>query len=223
MLKNWRKIGVATKYTDAEAKAAAVQAGAITNAVTKAPTHDAVYDVKVTADAALPAASKYTNTEAVAAVEAAGLDLAANKGIDLEETLATDHTYSGMTCAGVAGEELVFGKLIYLDDTNHRWWKCQADDEDTHGAKRLLGMMITDDTIAAAGAILVLLLGFITDTGFSLSDFGAPIFISAATAGAITETAPTGTTGFIVRIIGHTHDDANTFFFNPDATYVELA
>ncbi len=40
------------KYTDAEAKAAAVQAGAITNGVTKAPTHDAVYDVKVTADTA---------------------------------------------------------------------------------------------------------------------------------------------------------------------------
>lgn len=41
-----------TKYTDAEAKAAAVRAGAITDAETKAPTHDAVYDVKVTADAA---------------------------------------------------------------------------------------------------------------------------------------------------------------------------
>ena len=41
------------KYTDAEALTAAVQAGAITDAVTKAPTHDAVYDVKATADAAI--------------------------------------------------------------------------------------------------------------------------------------------------------------------------
>ena len=40
------------KYTDVEAKSAAVQSGAIANGVTKAPTHDAVYDVKVTADAA---------------------------------------------------------------------------------------------------------------------------------------------------------------------------
>ena len=38
---------------DAEALAAAVQAGAITNAVTKAPTHDAVFDVKTTADGAI--------------------------------------------------------------------------------------------------------------------------------------------------------------------------
>ena len=37
---------------DAEAKAAAVLAGAITDAETKAPTHDAVYNVKVTADTA---------------------------------------------------------------------------------------------------------------------------------------------------------------------------
>lgn len=41
------------KYTDAEAKAAAVLAGAITDTETKAPTHDAVYDVKVTADGAI--------------------------------------------------------------------------------------------------------------------------------------------------------------------------
>jgi len=39
-------------YTDAEAKTASVLSGAITNGETKAPTHDAVYDVKVTADAA---------------------------------------------------------------------------------------------------------------------------------------------------------------------------
>lgn len=59
-------------YTDAAAKAAAVQAGAITNAVTKAPTHDAVFDVKATADAALPAVDKYTNAEAKAAAVRAG-------------------------------------------------------------------------------------------------------------------------------------------------------
>ena len=34
------------RYADSEALAATVQAGAITDAVTKAPTHDAVYDVK---------------------------------------------------------------------------------------------------------------------------------------------------------------------------------
>ena len=41
-----------TKYTNSEGKAAAVQSGAIIDGVTKAPTHDAVFDVKTTADAA---------------------------------------------------------------------------------------------------------------------------------------------------------------------------
>lgn len=39
------------RYADSEALAATVQAGAITDAVTKAPTHDAVYDVKVMTEA----------------------------------------------------------------------------------------------------------------------------------------------------------------------------
>jgi len=39
------------RYADSEALAAAVQSGAITDGVTKAPTHDAVYDVKVMTEA----------------------------------------------------------------------------------------------------------------------------------------------------------------------------
>jgi len=78
------------KYTDAAAKAAAVQAGAITNAVTKAPTHDAVFDVKATADAALPAVDKYTDLEAKAQAEAAKLDdhAAPDDNTDLDASAA---------------------------------------------------------------------------------------------------------------------------------------
>jgi len=77
-------------YTDAAAKAAAVQAGAITDAVTKAPTHDAVYDVKVTADAALPAVDKYTDLEAVAAAKTVKLDdfTVPDDTLDLDATAA---------------------------------------------------------------------------------------------------------------------------------------
>lgn len=78
------------KYTDAAAKAAAVQAGAITNGVTKAPTHDAVFDVKATADAALPAGDKYTNVEAVAAAKTVKLDdfTAPDDTVDLDAAAA---------------------------------------------------------------------------------------------------------------------------------------
>lgn len=92
---------------DAEAKAAAVLAGAITNGETKAPTHDAVYDVKVTADAAQTAAevdadiathagiatahhTKYTDAEAKAQAEAAKLDdhAAPDDNTDLDASAA---------------------------------------------------------------------------------------------------------------------------------------
>jgi len=52
-----------SKYTNAEAKAAAVQAGVITNGVTKAPTHDAVYDVKATAVITLSTMTRLKNGE----------------------------------------------------------------------------------------------------------------------------------------------------------------
>lgn len=42
-----------TKYTNANAKAAAVQSGAIIDGVSKAPTHDAVFDVEAKADKGL--------------------------------------------------------------------------------------------------------------------------------------------------------------------------
>jgi len=71
-------------YTDAKAKAAAVQSGAIVNGVTKAPTHDAVYDVKATADAAT------TPAEAKAQAEGAKLDdhAAPDDNTDLDASAA---------------------------------------------------------------------------------------------------------------------------------------
>jgi hypothetical protein len=79
------------KYTDAEAKAAAVLAGAITDAETKAPTHDAVYDVKVIADAA------QTEAEVAAAIDA---DIATHTAI-----AAAHHTKT------VDASELTTGEL----------------------------------------------------------------------------------------------------------------
>jgi len=82
------------KYTDAKAKAAAVQAGAITDGVTKAPTHDAVHDVKATADAALPADEKYTDEDAVDAMGVKADDNPLNHD-QAEEWGATEHSAIG--------------------------------------------------------------------------------------------------------------------------------
>jgi len=52
-----------------------------------------------------------------------GFDLIDGHAIDLEEAVGTDHTYTGMTCQGKAGEVLAFGELCYFrPETSYSDW-----------------------------------------------------------------------------------------------------
>jgi len=93
------------KYLDAAALAAAVQAGAITNAVLKAPTHDAVFDVKATADGAMPSAD-----DAAAAVTAMGVKGDANP---LHHDIYADA--DAVSAMGVKGDANPLHHDIYAD------------------------------------------------------------------------------------------------------------
>jgi len=108
-----------SKYTNAEAKAAAVQAGAITDGVTKAPTHDVVFDVKTTADAALPAVDRYDDAEAVAAMGVKADDNPLNHD-QAEEWGATEHSAIGDNSPHHAkyldSEAVAAAKTVKLDD-----------------------------------------------------------------------------------------------------------
>ena len=160
-------------------------------------------------------ADKYTDAEAVAAVNAAGLILADNKRIKLEETLAADHTACGIICDGVAGATVAFGQLLYLAVADSRWEKADADAEAT--TKPLLGICLSsgDD----GDAILLLLIGFFRDDSITITK-GAPVFVSCSV-GEVTSTAPSGS-GDCVRVVGHGHDDTHTIFFNPSGSWVEI-
>ena len=144
-------------------------------------------------------------------------------GVQLDEALSSDHTYSGTICNGVAGYGAAFGELVYLNDDDDKWEKARANTETTTGGNHLLGIVVSSSiTENATGRIL--LSGYVRDvSAFEFASAGKPLYLSAATAGLVTATAPTGTTGFIVRIVGHAGDDADTIYFNSDGTYVELA
>lgn len=90
------------KYTDAEAKAAAVRAGAITDGETKAPTHDAVYDVKATAEAAIAKALLTTQGDIIV------------RGAAVPGRFAKPATgkYLRATATGYEGATVVAGKSI---------------------------------------------------------------------------------------------------------------
>lgn len=203
-----------TKYTDAAAKAAAVLAGAITNGETKAPTHDAVFDVKATADAAQPAATD--DADAVAAVEAAGLTLAAAKAIEYT-TPTANHTASGIIVTKTAGAALVFGNACYTG-TDGKMEKALADD----AAITIPATHLCIATIAEDATGLFLEQGEADDDSWTF-DVGKSVYLSKDTAGLITKTMPTKVTGNQVQVLGMCVEDATKIFWNPSPIVVEYA
>ncbi|KKL54104.1 hypothetical protein LCGC14_2268770, partial [marine sediment metagenome] len=162
--------------------------------------------------------AKYLDTEAVSAVEAAGLTFTENKGIILDALLSGDEKYSGITEIGTMGYGATVGDLIYLAVADTKWELAKADVAATSKGK--LGLVLV--TTSENSTCQVLLYGKMRSAAFPTLTVGAPVHVSAATAGDMAVVAPTGTTNFVVRIIGY-GNTAEDLFFCPDNSYVELA
>ena len=156
----------------------------------------------------------------VTAVESTGLTFDENKGITLDAALSADGKWSGTVEPGTSGAALAFGDIIYQVASDAQWELAKADVAATSDGK--LGICLTA-TGSAGNAITILLWGKVrADAVFPALSVRRPVYISAATAGDITSTKPSGTTNFVVRIIGYANT-ADELFFCPDNTYVELA
>lgn len=148
-----------------------------------------------------------------------GFNLIKGHAIDLEEVLSTDHTWTGITCNGTAGENLVFGDCVYRKTADAKWWKAQANAEAT--TKPMIAIAL--GTINANDSGLLLIIGFIRDdSAFSFTD-GDPVFISDTAAGALTSTQPADS-GEFVRKVGFGCDaSGDILWFCPDHTVIEVA
>ncbi len=132
----------------------------------------------------------------------------------------SDGEYSGTVVDGVAGAALVFGDLVYLAFGDSRWELAKADAEATAFGKLAICVLAA---VGDGSVTKLLLWGNVrADAVFPALTIGAPIHISEATAGDVQVAAPTGTTGWIVRIVGY-GNTADELFFCPDNTFVELA
>ena len=161
----------------------------------------------------------YTDAAAVAAIEAAGLTFAENKGIILDAALSADGKYSGIVEAGTAGTALAFGDIVYFAVADSKWELAKANAAATSAGKIGICVLAANEDAAT----VILLYGKVrADEVFPNLTVGAPVHISAATAGDIVVAAPSGTTNFVVRIIGY-GNTADELFFCPDNTYVELS
>jgi len=148
-----------------------------------------------------------------------GVPMTENESIELDPVLSADTKWTGITEDGTAGTTgLVFGYCYYLASTG-KWEKTNATAVATSINK--LGMCVGAAATDATGKLL--LYGKIrADDEFPAFTVGAPVFLSAATAGILSSTAPTGTTDFVVRIIGQA-TTADSLFFKGGDAYGTLA
>lgn len=130
-----------------------------------------------------------------------------------------DHGFCGVQVVGTAGENLAIGDVCYLK-SDGKYWKAQGDAAATMPAVAMATAAITAD---AAGVLL--LDGYLrNDDGWGGAlTVGSPalLYVSAATAGALTQTAPSGS-GEFVQVIGYAHG-ARTVRFKPELSILELA
>jgi len=131
-----------------------------------------------------------------------------------DELLATtDHTASGIKQAMVANEALVFGDLCYLNGST-KFAKADADVIGT--TEGMLALAIA--TIAQDATGDMLLIGFARDDTWNWT-IGADLYVDT-TAGAITETVPSGS-GDQIRRVGYAVT-ADVMWFNPDGSILEV-
>lgn len=155
--------------------------------------------------------------EAVAAVEAAGVDLASGKNIHILLALTSNLHYSGITTTGTVGDVggVIIGDVLRHDQSENKWYKADADEVATSDG--LLTMATT--TIAQDASGILLLEGSIRyDTwDWTIDDSLRHLYIHT-TGGSPTQTAPSGDAD-VVRVIGYPVT-ADILYFKPDNTYV---
>jgi hypothetical protein len=158
----------------------------------------------------------------------AGLSAAAQDAISKKHTQNTDtvlvlngsvadESYSGVPITGTAGEALTIGQVCYRK-SDGKYWKAKADALATMPA-----LVLATAGMAAEASGTFLEYGLFRDDdgwGGALTVGGA-LYVSAATGGSITQTAPS-TTDQYVQCVGEAHA-ARIVKWNPNRVMVKIA
>ena len=145
------------------------------------------------------------------------VSLGENASIDLDPALSADGKYSGTCITGTAGATLAFGDVVYLAAADSRWELTDADAVGTAGTV-LVGICVLA-AAADGNATKILLHGNIrADAKFPTLTISAPVYIDTTTAGAVTQTAPTGADD-VVRVLGFALT-ADSMYFNPSPDHI---
>lgn len=175
-------------------------------------------EVSVTALSGLLADDQHVlDAEAVAACEAAGLDLASGKSIKVIANLTADQTWAGKTAVLQAGEEITRTELCYVKAADGKMWLAQSNAAATMPAIA----MACPATIAADAWGEFLLLGFYREDTLLTFTLGDMLYVSDTVAGAFDNVLPDG--GDQVQVIGKCLISTHIIYFNPSLELVETA
>ena len=120
-----------------------------------------------------------------------------------------DHSFSGINAPMTAGENVVFGNVVYLK-SDGKLWKTDADAVGTMPVLAFIGETITADSTGT-----VMFLGFARDDSWTWTVGG--VIYASLTTGGITQSAPSGPSD-VVQVLGvATH--ADRIYFNPTQSY----
>jgi hypothetical protein len=138
-----------------------------------------------------------------------------SKSFPLEATLATDHSWSGVTFRGTVDTNTVgFGGVLALAADGH--W----DDADSDAASTSWTLAMALEAGTGANKLL-LKVGFVRDDSWNWTlGTGSANTLYVSTEGQMTQTAPSGS-GDQVQVVGHAVT-ANSIFFNPEAVVAEI-
>ena len=134
-----------------------------------------------------------------------------DKDITLDSAPSSDTTATGIKTTFTAGESLVFGEIGYMK-SDGKIWKADADSIDT---SFVIVMALASISADASGSFLIL--GIVRNDAWAWT-VGGEIYLSTD-AGALTQSAPSGTGDAIIVVGIATH--ADRMLFRPDLTIIE--
>jgi predicted RecA/RadA family phage recombinase len=131
--------------------------------------------------------------------------------LTLTDTQASDVTALGIIISKTAGENLVFGDVVYFK-SDGKVWKADAN---AAGLYPAVGLAIA--TINANDAGNILLKGIARNDAWGWT-IGGVLYLSI-TAGSLTQTQPSAADD-IIQVLGVAHPNADTIYFNPSMDYI---
>ena len=129
-----------------------------------------------------------------------------------------------LTCDGVIGyASAAYGDLVFLDNTVDRWEKTDSDAEGSSGDV-MLGLVVSTGS-SDGDACVLMTYGFMREDDWDWTSAGDALYVENDTdgdPGTMVVAAPNDSTQ-IVRVAGYAGQNADTVFFNPSGSWVEIA